>query len=75
MVQIHEFLLDFQLFKKTKTPSGTIVPKGLKHFFSLKRCVFSVKHCVKKTLKIRLNLRLLKGSALSAFQYSSVYGC
>ena len=51
MAQIHEFLLDFQLFKKIKNPSGTIVPKELKYFFSVKLCVFSVKHCVIKTLK------------------------
>ena len=34
-----------------KNPSGTIVPKGLKYFFSVKLCVLSVYLCVIITLK------------------------
>ena len=44
-----------------KNPSGTIVPKGLKYFFSVKLCVFSVKHCVIKTLKNLLRSAFPKG--------------
>ena len=61
MAQIHEFLLDFQLFKKNKNPSGTIVPKGLKYFFSVKLCVFSVKLCVIITLKNSIKSAFTEG--------------